>query len=931
MTLAGQEIQRNLAAFAGRWRDYAGTEASEAQTFLNELFSCYGTDRLAAGVVYESEQPRPDGHHGFVDALWPGRCLVEMKRPTEAERLGQHWDQAYQYWRHSADPSTDRPAVDYVVLCAFRAFEVWEPGRFPLQPRARLTLDELPERYDALLFLAGQRPLFVEARRHLTTEAAERTVELYRRLMERDAAGADTLQSFVLQTVWCLFASSLGLLAGSPVQRIVRGLLNDDTGQRSSAAELGHLFTMLNTDDVRARGGVYAGTVHVNGGLFAEPALVHLERGELELLDEVAGYDWGEVEPTIFGSLIEGFLPRERAIATAGARTQFGVHYTHEADIMKIVGPSIVEPWTERIAAAGSVAEARRVLEELCRLRVLDPACGSGNFLYVAYRELRDLEQLARTRVDELARATGVAPPDPAGLPQFPLVNLHGIELDIFAVRVTRLVLWMGHKLAADRYGSPEPPLPLPDLDAAIVHADALRTDWPEADVVIGNPPFNGSQFLRRSLGDDYLRWLTEEFGTGIRDYCTYWYRRAADHLPPGGRAGLVGTNSIAQGRGREASLDYVVEQGGVITDAVRTQKWPGEAKVHVSIVNWVHEPAGAPQRFVLDDEPVPGGIATDLVPAALSTVDARVLAGNEGVAFQGPIPVGDGFILDEAEAQRLRARSDADYTDVVRPYLVGDDLTEDPEQRPRRWIIDFATMPLEQASHYPAALAVVRERVKPERDRNNRAAYRRYWWRFAEPRSSMRQALLGLDRYAAVAATGKRTLFVWCDPSWCPSNLVYAIARDDDYSFGVLSSTPHALWAARRGSTLKGDPRYTNTTVFATFPWPDPTPMQRDRIAEAARRLSAERAKACAGTRGLTEVYNLMEEGAFTDLAGVHRELDAAVADAYGWPAGVARGPFAVIPRLMALNAEITEGRRPYDPFDRGVTASETAPLFEV
>ncbi|MPZ88299.1 MAG: N-6 DNA methylase [Nitriliruptorales bacterium] len=916
MTLSGQEVQRNLRVFARRWAGYQGKERAEAQTFVNELFACFGSDRREAGVVYESDQVRPGGAHGFVDALWPGHCLIEMKRPSEAARLEAHRAQALDYWRHSAEPSSDRPAVDYVVLCAFKAFEVWQPGRFPMHPRAAFSLDELPDRYDALLFLGRQRPLFTAARRELTTEAAERTVVLYRSLRDRDASDSDELQSFVLQTVWSLFAASLGLLPSRPVQRIVRGLLGDEGGVRSSAADLGYLFTLLNRTDLRARGGVYADTPYVNGGLFQEPAHVHLERDELELLAEVGEYDWGQVEPTIFGSLIEGFLPRDRAIEAVGTRRQFGVHYTHESDILKIVGPTIVEPWSARIQAAGSVDDAVRVLTGLCRLRVLDPACGSGNFLYVAYRELRDLEQLCRGRIAHLARGAGVAPPEPASLPQYPLTNLHGIELDVFATRVTRLVLWMGHKLAADRYGTPEPPLPLPDLDQAIIQADALRVVWPEADVIIGNPPFNGSQRLREDLGDEYLRWLETTFGIGIRDYCTYWFRRTADHLAPGGRAGLVGTNSVAQGRGREASLDYVIERGGMITDAVPTQRWPGEAKVHVSIVNWTRAPAVLPEAFRLNGEPVPGGIAADLVPIALSTIQAQRLLANQGVAFQGPIPVGDGFILDEAEAASLVQLGDADYRQVVRPYLIGDDIAEDPRQEPRRWIIDFGLRSLEEAARYPEALAIVRNRVLPVRQSNNREYYRRYWWRLGEPRAEMRSALRGLQRYLAVGATGKRTLLAWCAPSWCPSNAVYAIALEDDYAFGVLSSSAHGLWAARRGSTLKGDPRYTNTTVFDTCPWPDPTGERRGRIAEAAQRVVTERARACAGQRGLTKVYNLVDEGGFADLAAAHDELDVAVAAAYGWPAGVASDPYEVIPRLMRLTAEIAEDRRPYSPF---------------
>ena len=926
MTLSGQEIQRNLARFVRRWASYAGSERAEAQTFVNELFACYGTDRVAAGVGFEENQRRPAGGHGFVDAWWPGTCVIEMKRPSEATRLAAHRGQALDYWAHSADLGSDLPAVDYVVLCAFGAFEVWQPGRYPLDPCAAFTLEDLPDRYDAMLFLAGRDPLFAQGNRRLTTEATEAVVTLYLALLERGPEAPEVLQSFVLQLVWCLFASSLGVLQGQAVQRIVRSLLRDREGWRSSAAELGHLFTLLADEEQHGRGGIYADALYVNGGLFESSSRVHLVREELELLEHVASYDWGEVSPTIFGSLLEGFLPRDRAITAGDARTQFGVHYTHEADIMSIVGPTIVEPWKARIKTSRTIDEAVSALVDMCRFRVLDPACGSGNFLFVAYRELRELERLARERIAHLAVSTGGAAPAPGSLAQYPLTNLYGIEIDPFAVKVTRLVLWMGHKLAADLHGTPEPPLPLPSLEANVVKDDSLYRPWPEVDAIIGNPPFNGSQNLRRHLGDDYLAKLKRTFGCGVRDYCTYFFRRTADHLVPGARAGLVGTNSVAQGRGREAALDYVVEKGGVITEAVSSQKWPGEkAKVHVSIINWVQSPPEPPAHFTLNLQPVSGGIAADLVPLRLSTLAAQPLAANKGVCFQGPIPIGDGFVLDEDEARSLLARADADYAQVVRPYLIGDDIAEHPAQRPRRWIIDFGLMPLEKAAAFPAALKIVRERVKPARETNPRAARRTCWWRFGEVAKGMRTALTGLDRYLAVGRIAKRTIFTWCGPAWCPSDLVVVVAADDDYAFGVLSCQPHQLWARYRGSTLKGDPRYTNTTVFETFPWPRPDPATREQVAVAARHVVAERALSCGSVRGLTEVYNMVQDGGFTALKAAHERLDDAVALAYRWPKGITDDPYEVIPRLMSLNAEIARGR-PYDPFRDRDTAKERA-----
>ncbi len=396
-----------------------------------------------------------------------------------------------------------------------------------------------------------------------------------------------------------------------------------------------------------------------------------------------------------------------------------------------------------------------------------------------------------------------------------------------------------------------------------------------------------------------------------------YWFRKTHDHLKPGQRAGLVGTNSVAQNRARSASLLYVVDNGGVITDAVSTQDWPGEAAVDVSLVNWTKRPSGSATRFTLDGEPV-SGITAELRPPELSTADARPLAPNKKRCFQGPIPVGEGFIIPEAEAHELLARTDADYSDVVRPYLTGDDIADDPHQQPRRWIIDFLQMPLEEASRYPAAIEIVRERVKPVRDKNNRKLYREKWWLLGENRPGMRAALNGLPRHVVTNRVGKRLLCCWAEPWTCPSDLVVVFAYANDYSMGVLSSFPHAAWARARPSTLEDRLRYTPTSMFETFPWPYPvTDEAGDRVAEASRQVIALRQEVCAQENiGLTRLYNLMDEGAYANLARLHRELDEAVVAAYGWPKSMAQDGDQIVRRLLQLNREIAAGERPYDPF---------------
>lgn len=834
MPLTGEDIRARLSRFAAHWTLYSGSERSEAQTFLNELLACYGTDRREVASFEAPQEGR------FLDMLWPRVCIIEMKAPAQAGRLSHHRKQALDYWRDSADPGRGIPAAPFVVLCAFHRFEVWEPGRFPSAPRATFELVELPDRYDALLFLAGRDPVFVDGHAAVTSGAARLIAELNDRLAERRCGGPDERRDFILQCVWSMFAEDLGQIPGHRFTRLVEDLIANP--HRSSADELGRLFELLNDPSPeRPQHGQYEGVPYANGGLFEHPTRLHLHVDELELLHQAASFNWREVQPQIFGSLLEGTLGHDK-------QWELGAHYTHDAELQKIVLPTIVRPWQERIENLSTHRDAERAQADLMRYVVLDPACGSGNFLYLAYRELRRIERRLHEREAELRVAAGL-PDAPRLNVFFPLQNIRGIEIDTFAVSLARVTLWMAHRLAVEELALDETTLPLADL-SGIVNADALQVPWPDADAIVGNPPYHGSQNLRGVLGDERVEWLKQTFDCGVQDLAVYWFRRAADQMRPGSRAGFVATNSMSQGRARQASLNYVVSRGGVITDAVSRQKWPGEAVVNVSVVNWVQQPAEPPKRFELDGRQIVG-ISTRLRESKLAIEEYERLRTNLGRSFQGPIPVGN-FYLDSDEAGELLRRSDADYADVVRPYLIGDDITEDPEQRPRRFVIDFGYRPLEEAELYPAALAIVRERVKPERDRNRDRGFREFWWRFGRPRGEMRKVLAPLSRYIAGNAQGKRFLFAWEEPSVCPSNLTNVFAFEDDYAMGILTSVVHQTWAHSESSTLRIDLRYTPTTCFETFPWPEPDAEQRDRISVLAAELVAtDRRSPCGRASG--------------------------------------------------------------------------------
>lgn len=890
---SSEEVVAGLRALQEQWWTYDGTERAASQTFLNQLVGCFTgeADVFAVGASFEQFGSRAKGS-GYMDLHWPEKCIIEMKAPSVGRSEAQ-WakavEQARDYWLHSADVERGIPAPRFLVICSFVRFEVWEPGRFPNAPIDRFSIEELPDRYGSLLFLAGGEPIVGGPGEQVSAEAAEALAEVYFSLLDRNAADSDTLRRFVLQVTWCLFAEDLGMLPAQPVERLLRALVKDPS--RSSHLELGGLFYALSVPDQRERDNTgIEGLPYVNGGLFELAARVRLEPAELEGLVRASTFDWRAVDPTIFGGLMESCLGRER-------RWELGAHYTYEQDIMSIVGPTIVVPWRDRIEAASSPTEADEVLSSLTEFEVLDPACGCGNFLAIAYRELRHLTAQAVDRRDRLYRATGANPPEQR--PFFPLSNIHGIEIDPFAVQITRVTLWMTHKLVADQYGMAEAVLPLVDL-SNIVCADALAVDWPKAEAIISNPPYHGTKSIRSVLGDEYVSWLDERFGVGVKDLCVYWFLRAQENMRPGDRAGLVATNSIREGLNRSVTLDRLVAAGAVITDAISSKKWPGDANVSVSLVNWVASPEDPPQTFTLDGRVV-DGITTGLRPGP-QLPDPLPLKANEGKQFYGIVP-GGPFVIESEQASELLKLDDADYSDVVRRYVIGDDLVKSVDHAPQRWVINFGEMPLETAATYPAALEYVRQTVKPGRDTHKQRRERQEWWKPSRSVQETLRAIQPLSRWIACPATGKRFAMVWCEPEWCPSNAVSVFAFEDDWTFGVLSSRLHQVWATEVSTKLEQRPRYTSAS-FMTFPFPQRSAPSAEAIESAAREIVSLRRRHCDTSRiGLTRLYNLMDEGGYADLAVEHRQLDDAVCAAYGFAPSVLDSVDDIMQALTALN----------------------------
>ncbi|GBE75453.1 DNA modification methyltransferase related protein [Microcystis aeruginosa NIES-87] len=861
-----------------------GKERKEAQIFLDRFFRAFGhKGALEAGATYEEAITKGSkkGKTGFADLVWKPRVLIEMKK--RGEDLSKHYPQAFEYWSRLVP---NRPR--YVLLCNFDQFWIFD---FDLQidePVDRVNLNDLKNRVSAFNFMeVGNRtPIFQNNQVEITETAARRMGELFQLLKKRGhKSGFDelTAQRFILQCVLAMFAEDRGLLPRDLFISCVQECLNGG----NSYDVLGGLFQQMNQPGITPAG-KYQGVDYFNGGLFSIIHPIQLTNEELRFLDVAARQDWSKIRPAIFGNIFEG-------TANAEERHTYGMHFTSEADIMKIVRPTISRYWEERIEQAGTIGELNTLQLELQQYKVLDPACGSGNFLYVAYQELKRIEQLLIEKIANRRRSAS----DQLQISFVTPKQFYGMDINPFAVELARVTLMIARKVAIDKFNLTEASLPLDTLDSNIICADALFTDWQKADAIIGNPPFLGGKKLRTELGDEYAEQIYQKFPDvqGQPDFCVFWFRKAAENLGELGRAGLVGTNSISQVSGRKASLDYVVKQGGFIHEAISTQPWSGEANVHVSIVNWSKE---RPKELFLDNLSV--NLLSTALKAQISVDNAEKIKVNNHYSFEACQLAGKGFVITEEEANKW-IKLDPKNQQVLKPMLDGKNLINLFEQK--SWVIDFDNMALEEAAEYILPFTRVKEKVKPERDNNKRNTRRLNWWRYGETRPGMRKALAVLSCYFAIPKIAKYIVFSPVDVSILPCEANMVIASDDFYILGILNSKIHRLWVKAQSSTLEDRTRYTNTTCFETFPFPQ-TPSQElvEKIRQTANELHEYRSQQMEKKQwGITKLYNQFFNEPSSQLYQLHQKLDKLVMEAYHFQADD-----DILEKLLTLNLELAE-----------------------
>ena len=943
------------AEFITKWRASELKESAASQEHFIDLCRLLGeptpaeADPKGERYCFERGARKDTGGDGWAD-VWKRHHFAWEYKGKRA-----NLDAAFRQLRQYTLALENPPLLIVSDMARFRIHTNWTNS---VSKTHEFTLDDLADAAtrDQLKWAMAdpERLRPGETRQALTERAAATFAALAHALRER-GHDPQEVAHFVNRLVFCMFAEDVGLL---PEKMFTRMLEQAHKRPGEFATMARALFGAM------ATGGLvgFESVAWFNGGLFDDDLALPLEESEIKTTLAAAALDWSEIDPSILGTLFERGLDPDK-------RSQLGAHYTDRDKIMLIVEPVVIRPWLaewetakaeivsslDKAEAATSAAtrtrrrrEAERLLSDfLKRLRaftVLDPACGSGNFLYLALHALKDLEHRAQLE----AEALGLEREFPAVGP----ANVKGIEMNAYAAELARVSVWIGEIQWMRRNGFSEArdpilkPLDTIECRDAILTPEGGEPEWPKADVVIGNPPFLGGKLLIASLGEDYVSKVFSTYAGRVpaeADLVTYWFVKAGEHMKAGKakRAGFVATNSIRGGANRRALQAATADRP--IFEAWSDEPWVLDgAAVRVSLVCFSDVDGERVLEVRLDGQSV-DEIHTDLTAKSDGTgtdlTQAKRLAKNSGVAFMGDTKGGPFDIPGNLAREWLRLPTNPNgrpNADVLRPWINGMDLTRRPAGK---WIADFGwSMSEGEAALYEEPFRHAKEHVYPMRQRNRREAYRVYWWRHVEPRQGMWRALDGLTRYIATPRVAKHRLFAWCDTRICPDSQVIVIARDDDTTLGILHSRFHEVWALRLGTSLGPTPRYTPTTTFETFPFPEgltpdiPAANYADKphavaIAEAARRLvelrdrwlnppewvewvdepapgypkrpvppNEEAAKALK-KRTLTNLYNTRPQW----LADAHAALDAAVAAAYGWSADISDDE--ALRELLALN----------------------------
>ncbi|MCL4301118.1 MAG: class I SAM-dependent DNA methyltransferase [Anaerolineae bacterium] len=1034
--------QAAIQSFIKRWQVSGAAERANFPQFIVELCDLLELphpdpatpDDSRNAYVFERAVPLPEGSVGRIDLYKRGCFILEAKQGSDrpassgsqtqfgnqtekprkkgtAVRGTASWDTAMERARQQAQSyarslppaeiAEGRPpflmVVDVGYTIALYAEFTRSGGHyipFPDPHSYRYNLADLQhEEVRQMLRQVWLDPLSLDPARRsarVTREIAARLAQLAKSL--EGSYPAETVANFLMRCLFTMFAEDVGLLPAKSFAHILAETQANPAGFKPLLEEL---WRTMNTGGFSVA--LRAEILHFNGGLFAEPVALPLSASQIGLLVEAAQSDWREVEPAIFGTLLERALdPIERH--------KLGAHYTPRAYVERLVQPTIVEPlraeWAGVLAAAAlraeagdtakAIAEVEAFQRRLATVRILDPACGSGNFLYVALEQLKRLEGEVLNTLKELGRSQMAL--EMEGVMVTPQQFL-GLEVNPRAAAIAELVLWIGFLQWHFRTrGQVQPPTPIiknyhniecrdavlawddveplldregrpvtrwdgrttrphpvtgqevPDETARIPAYKYLNprpAEWPQADFIVGNPPFIGKRGVRLALGSEYvdaLRQAHPDVADSV-DYVMYWWNQAAKVLRQNeiDRFGFITTNSISQSFNNRVLTKHMTEKDPLsIIFAIPDHPWVDSAdgaSVRVAMTVADTQQASGTLYKLRNDFNEQGeedasnfqklfGIIQPDLSIGPNVLEAITLKANQLMCAIGFQLNGLGFVVTPKQAQDLGLNIRSGLNKYIRPLRNGRDLSQSARDVLG---IDLDGMSIEEVRKiYPEVYQWIYERVRPEREHNPEKYRREFWWLFGRRNTDLRNALEGLIRYIASPVTSKHRFFMFLDGNVIVDSTSIAFAFEDAYFLGILSSRIHVCWATRAGTRLGvgNDPRYNKNRCFETFPFPDASEAQKERIRTLAEQLDAHRKRQQALHPGLTmtEMYNVLEklrtgetlnakeksiheQGLVSILKQLHDDLDAAVFDAYSWPASLTDEE--ILEKLVALNAE--------------------------
>ena len=878
MPLSWNEIKDRALKFSREWADEASEDA-EAKSFWDGFFNVFGVSRRRVGT-FEQKVKKLDGRDGFIDLLWKGVLLVEHKS------RGKDLDRAHKQARDYFHGLTDSELPKYLLVSDFARFRLYDLDG-DLEP-VEFTLKDFHKHVRRFGFIAGYQPRAFKEEDPVNVLAAERMGKLHDALK---AAGYDghALEVLLVRLLFCLFADDTGIFARHAFHELVAQRTSPD------GADLGQwlaqLFQTLNTDPEKRQKTLDAQLAefpYVNGKLFAEPLpLAAFDARMRGLLVDASALDWSRISPAIFGSMFQ-------SVMDAKARRNLGAHYTSEKNILKLIGPLFLDDLKKELDRIGThEAKLKQYHAKLARLKFLDPACGCGNFLVIAYRELRlvELDVLARLYARQGSVLTNVADHVAVDVDQ-----MYGIEIEEFPAQIAQVALWlMDHQMnlrVAEQFGEYFARLPL-KKSPTIIHGNALRIDWnevvPAADLnyILGNPPFIGSKMMSEAQREDLLVIAGGLRGAGLLDFVSAWYLKASSYIGKSDvQVAFVSTNSICQGEQVGVLWGQILASGSRIHFAHRPFRWNNEAKgvaaVHCVILGFGRNDVKVKRLF---DYASPTAdphetVVSNINPYLVDAPDVLLVSRSNPICDvpsigigNKPIDGGSYLFTDSEKAEFLVLEPEA------RPYFkrwLGSDEFLNGWQRWCLWLGDCSPSTLRQM---PEAFKRV-EAVKAFREASKSAPTRK----LASTPTRFHVENVPSGNYLLIPkVSSERREYIplgFESPDTFSSDLVFILPDATLYHFGILHSVMHMAWVRHTCGRLESRYRYSKDIVYNNFPWPDsPTESQQAAIESAARMVLDTRANHSGST--LADLYDPAATPA--DLVKAHQALDRAVDAAYG------------------------------------------------